>query len=242
MLRNLTELKQKKLSSMKECTVSIFFMSFLIISCSNEVSHKNEKRGKIAIDESINLKELKKEGVLVINIRKLKEKKDILNFYSASNHKEKMITFNNKFIATKQDTCFYNESSCEEEIIKGCLAINLEFDVFIVPNVTLTEDGYYFILNGIPLFSPKSKYLRIETYQEHLSKHVLALKKISPLRENPSDSSKIISNFTNYEYNVISFEGNWVNLTTTSEYDTTIIGWAKWIKGDSLLVYPVYWD
>lgn len=240
MLRKLTELKRKKLSSMKEWVLNIFFVSFLIISCSNEASY--EKNGKITIDKSLNSKELKKEGVLVINIQKLKEEKDILNFYSASNQKEKMVTFNNKFIATKQDTCFYNENSCEGEIIKGCLAINLEFDVFIVPNVTLTEKGYYFILNSITLFSPKSKYLRIETYQEHLSKYVLILKEISPLRENPSDSSKIISNYNNYEYNVISFKGDWVKLTTTSEYDTTIIGWAKWIKDDSLLVYPIYWD
>lgn len=217
----------------------IFFITFLVISCDNEFSPKKKRIDINLVNDLINQKKLMQKSVIVIDMLELKRKRAALYFYSSYNHSKRVITINHEFIVLDEDTCYYYEDNCDS-LIKGCLYLNLEFDLFILKVVEITKNGYNVYLNDTILYLPKSKFLKLQTYQEHLSKYILTLKETSPLRKEASDTAQIIPNYTNYEYEVVTFDNEWLKLRTSNEYDSTITGWVKWIKEDSLLVYPVY--
>lgn len=177
------------------------------------------------------------KGVLVVDMLTLKQENGLVTFYDST--KRTSVVLNSKTIIIGRDTCNYYESSCGL-CKKGCLAFDLEYDLFVIANVIKKNGNYCFKINGQQFYVSTNRYLRFESYKEHLKRYSITLVEESPLRESPSVNAKEVEGFINYEYKAIEFRGDWVRLDVEEEYKRNISGWAKWINGDSLLIAPVY--
>lgn len=105
-----------------------------------------------------------------------------------------------------------------------------------------TKDGVKFINLG------DATFLKYATF---LKKQWIGLNTKSPLRKNIGNTSEIIKDYINYDYQVIEVKGDWIKLKLSDitppgeesykELGLKREGWVKWREGKDILI-KFYYD
>ncbi len=121
-----------------------------------------------------------------------------------------------------------------------------EYNLFILKAERL-DNGYYIVsLNKTKGFIDANMYkdiLTFKTPKEYILDSYPNPTEDNPLRDNPSDTSNIISNYEDYTYISVEIVGDWLKVKDDKECylgenpsDKDIIGWIRWKKNDEIII------
>lgn len=115
-----------------------------------------------------------------------------------------------------------------------------EYDILIADCISETDNFYVIeIGSSIKYVNKNDKRLKYSSYQDFIANKSFQLNKDCPLREQPNDTSAIISSndkFTSFQ--VIEFEGEWVRVKPDFELygSSDFSGWVRWEKEEKLQI------
>lgn len=115
-----------------------------------------------------------------------------------------------------------------------------EYDVLIADCISETDKFYVLqISSSIKYVNKNDNRLKYYSYQDFIANKSFQLNKDCPLREQPNDTSAIISSndkFTSFQ--VIEFNGEWIRVKPDFELygSSDISGWVRWEKEEKLQI------
>ncbi len=156
-----------------------------------------------------------------------------------------------KYIEISSDTIKiggtdYNIKESDEKMLKNQIGARWfypEYDILITDCISETDKFYCIQIGGSSKYVNKSdNRLKYRSYQDFIANKSFQLSKDYAIREQPNDTSRIISSHDNFEsFQVIEFKGEWVSVKPDFELygSSGFSGWIRWEKEKELQITTI---
>jgi hypothetical protein len=121
-----------------------------------------------------------------------------------------------------------------------------DYEIIIFDAVKKENNVYKVYINGLWKLIKIQDGFQFYNWNDFIMHSYIELKKQTPLKKEPKNDSKTISNFDKYSYEVMEVKGEWVKLKCfydcegCPETGEKIIGWVKWRDKNKILVKLFY--
>lgn len=126
-----------------------------------------------------------------------------------------------------------------------------DYGIWYIKGCKNIKGDFYFFKNKKKILIEGRDMLFV-SYEDFLSTKLIRLNNQNIFFEDKDVKSKLINNATGYDYELVSYQGDWIKIKTSDKFlepgdksykDLSIYkeGWVKWKKDDKVLI-DLYFD